>query len=76
MIKGIDPDVAKTAYEKGEYFTKEAYEDIMETISTNQAEALRANFGEESQKYIAQAKTAGEKGLDFDYNLLSENELK
>ena len=76
MIKGIDPDVAKTAYENGEYFTKEAYEDIMETISTNQAEALRANFGEESQKYIAQAKTAGEKGLDFDYNLLSENELK
>lgn len=82
ILEGIDYTTAKNAYNSGDYYTDEALERV-QTQMYNYKTAAREQknedgtdrFDEESSRYISEAMTAAKEGLDYDYSLLSEDEM-
>ena len=75
VLDSIDAETAIKAYESGDYSTKDSLTKIQKELSTNTAKAASANFDEESSRYIGEALTAAKKGLDYDYSMLTEEEM-
>lgn len=82
ILDSIDLTTAKNAYESGDYYTDEALERVQTQMYNDKQNALNATdaegnkrFDEESSRYISEALTAAKEGLDYDYSLLSEDEM-
>lgn len=75
VLESIDAETAIKAYESGDYSTKDSLTKIQKELHTNTAKAASANFDEESSRYIGEALTAAKKGLDYDYSMLTEEEM-
>ena len=82
ILEEIDLETAKKAYESGDYYTDEALEKVQKQMYQDKQAALNATnadgskrFDEESSRYISEALTAAKEGLDYDYSLLTEDEM-
>lgn len=67
---------AKKAYTEDEYAVTQNMPTFEASMMTNRGIVSGAFTNQESQDYLTMAKTAGQHNLDFDYSVLTEEELK
>ena len=73
---GINMTEAKKAYTEDEYAVTQNMPTFEASMMTNRGIVSGAFTNQESQDYLTMAKTAGQHNLDFDYSVLTEEELK
>ena len=75
ILKDINLNTAKKAYESGDYSTKKSLELIQTQLGNNIDKAMEDGHDMESARYIGEAMVAAKEGLDYDYSLLTEEEM-